>query len=426
MEIAMTLIKNEELNFIEKVDKETYSIIQKELHRQKNSIELIASENFTSEAVMQAQGSCLTNKYAEGLPGKRYYGGCEYVDEVETLAIERACQLFNAKYANVQPHSGAQANVAVFTALLNPGDTIMGMDLSHGGHLTHGSPVNFSGKFYNVVSYGIDKETERLDYDQIESLAKKHQPKLIIGGASAYPRVIDFQRIGEIAKSVGAYFMVDMAHIAGLVASGHHPSPIPHADVVTSTTHKSLRGPRGGIILTNNEDLIKQFNKSVFPGNQGGPLMHVIAGKAVSFKEALHPSFKSYQEQVIKNAQAMAAQFESYNFKVLTGGSDNHLNLIDLRNKGLTGKIAEKVLDDIGITANKNAVPFDTESPFVTSGLRFGTPAATTRGFKEAEFKKIVDIIHLILSDIENTETASKAREMVHSLCSEFPLYSSL
>ncbi len=422
----MTLIKNEELNFIEKVDKETYSIIQKELHRQKNSIELIASENFTSEAVMQAQGSCLTNKYAEGLPGKRYYGGCEYVDEVETLAIERACQLFNAKYANVQPHSGAQANVAVFTALLNPGDTIMGMDLSHGGHLTHGSPVNFSGKFYNVVSYGIDKETERLDYDQIESLAKKHQPKLIIGGASAYPRVIDFQRIGEIAKSVGAYFMVDMAHIAGLVASGHHPSPIPHADVVTSTTHKSLRGPRGGIILTNNEDLIKQFNKSVFPGNQGGPLMHVIAGKAVSFKEALHPSFKSYQEQVIKNAQAMAAQFESYNFKVLTGGSDNHLNLIDLRNKGLTGKIAEKVLDDIGITANKNAVPFDTESPFVTSGLRFGTPAATTRGFKEAEFKKIVDIIHLILSDIENTETASKAREMVHSLCSEFPLYSSL
>ena len=422
----MTLTKNEEINFIEKIDKETYSIIQKELNRQKNSIELIASENFTSEAVMQAQGSCLTNKYAEGLPGKRYYGGCEYVDEVETLAIERACKLFNVKYANVQPHSGAQANVAVFTALLNPGDTIMGMDLSHGGHLTHGSPVNFSGKFYNVVSYGIDKETERLDYDQIESLAKKHQPKLIIGGASAYPRIIDFKRIGEIAKSVGAYFMVDMAHIAGLVASGHHPSPTPYADVVTSTTHKSLRGPRGGIILTNNEDLIKQFNKSVFPGNQGGPLMHVIAGKAVSFKEALQPSFKDYQEQVIKNAQAMAEQFKSYDFKVLTDGSDNHLNLVDLRNKGLTGKVAEKVLDDIGITANKNAVPFDTESPFVTSGLRFGTPAATTRGFKEAEFRKIVDIIQLILSDIENNETASKAREMVHSLCNSYPLYSSL
>ena len=385
----MTLTTHNQLNHVEDIDKDVYEVIRKELNRQQTSIELIASENFTSEAVMQAQGSCLTNKYAEGLPGRRYYGGCEYVDEVETLAIERVCELFGAKYANVQPHSGAQANVAVFTALLQPGDTIMGMDLSHGGHLTHGSPVNFSGKFYNVVSYGIDKETERLDYDELERLAKEHQPKLIIGGASAYPRTIDFERIGNIAKSVGAYFMVDMAHIAGLVASGHHPSPLPHADVVTSTTHKSLRGPRGGIILTNSEDLAKQFNKSVFPGNQGGPLMHVIAAKAVSFKQALEPSFKTYQAQVISNAQAMAKQFIKYDFKVLTGGSDNHLNLVDLRNKGLTGKVAEKVLDEIGITANKNAVPFDTESPFVTSGLRFGTPLLLPVDLKSNSLKQL-------------------------------------
>ena len=375
---------------------------------------------------MQAQGSCLTNKYAEGLPGKRYYGGCEFVDEVETLAIERVCKLFGANFANVQPHSGAQANVAVFTALLQPGDTIMGMDLSHGGHLTHGSPVNFSGKFFNVVSYGINKETELLDYDELERLANENKPKLIIGGASAYPRVIDFERIGQIAKSVGAYFMVDMAHIAGLVASGHHPSPVPHADVVTSTTHKSLRGPRGGIILTNNEELAKQFNKAVFPGTQGGPLMHVIAAKAISFKQALEPGFKDYQQQVINNAKAMAEQFIHYDFKVLTDGSDNHLNLVDLRNKGLTGKVAEKVLDDIGITANKNAVPFDTESPFVTSGLRFGTPAATSRGFKEAEFKKIVDIVDLVLSNPEDAATAKKAEDMVLALCEAFPLYPTL
>ena len=422
----MTLTTHNQLNHVEDIDKDVYEVIRKELNRQQTSIELIASENFTSEAVMQAQGSCLTNKYAEGLPGRRYYGGCEYVDEVETLAIERVCELFGAKYANVQPHSGAQANVAVFTALLQPGDTIMGMDLSHGGHLTHGSPVNFSGKFYNVVSYGIDKETERLDYDELERLAKEHQPKLIIGGASAYPRTIDFERIGNIAKSVGAYFMVDMAHIAGLVASGHHPSPLPHADVVTSTTHKSLRGPRGGIILTNSEDLAKQFNKSVFPGNQGGPLMHVIAAKAVSFKQALEPSFKTYQAQVIANAQAMAKQFIKYDFKVLTGGSDNHLNLVDLRNKGLTGKVAEKVLDEIGITANKNAVPFDTESPFVTSGLRFGTPAATTRGFKEQQFETIVDIVHLVLSKHEDPDNLAKARQMVTDFCVDFPLYPSL
>jgi glycine hydroxymethyltransferase len=413
-------------NLIEQVDNDIYQMIQKELNRQKNSIELIASENFTSEAVMQAQGSCLTNKYAEGLPGKRYYGGCEFVDEVESLAIKRACELFGASFANVQPHSGAQANMAVFTALLTPGDVIMGMDLSHGGHLTHGSPVNFSGKFYTVIPYGINKETERLDYDELEQLANKHRPKLIIGGASAYARVIDFERMGQIARSVDAYFMVDMAHIAGLVASGHHPSPIPHADVVTSTTHKSLRGPRGGIILTNNDELAKQFNKSVFPGNQGGPLMHVIAAKAVSFKEALTPEFKSYQDQVIKNSKAMAQQFLKYDFKVLTGGSDNHLNLVDLRSKKLTGKLAEKVLDDIGITANKNAVPFDTESPFITSGLRFGTPAATTRGFKEDEFKEIVDIIQLVLSDVDSPSSNKEARTMVTSLCDRFPLYPTL
>tara|TARA_A100001015_G_scaffold293964_1_gene371204 strand:+ start:1551 stop:2819 length:1269 start_codon:yes stop_codon:yes gene_type:complete len=422
----MPLTKHEQLNFVKQSDKDVYDVILKELSRQQNSIELIASENFTSEAVMQTQGSCLTNKYAEGLPGKRYYGGCEFVDEVETLAIKRACELFGASFANVQPHSGAQANVAVFTALLSPGDTIMGMDLSHGGHLTHGSPVNFSGKFYNVVSYGIDKDTELIDYDELESLANQHQPKLIIGGASAYPRIIDFERMSQIAKSVGAYFMVDMAHIAGLVASGHHPSPVPFADVVTSTTHKSLRGPRGGIILTNSDALIKQFNKSVFPGNQGGPLMHVVAAKAVSFKEALDPSFKDYQQQVVNNARAMAQQFMHYDFKILTGGSDNHLNLVDLRNKQLTGKLAEKVLDDVGITANKNAVPFDTESPFVTSGLRFGTPAATTRGFKESEFRSIVDIIQLVLSNPDDPATAKEAQAMVRSLCDQFPLYPSL
>jgi len=422
----MTLTTQSPLNFVQDVDKDIYNVIRKELNRQQTSIELIASENFTSEAVMQAQGSCLTNKYAEGLPGKRYYGGCEFVDEVESLAIARVCQLFGAKFANVQPHSGAQANVAVFTALLQPGDTIMGMDLSHGGHLTHGSPVNFSGKFFNVVSYGIDKDTELLDYDELERLAKEHQPKLIIGGASTYPAIIDFERIAKIAGSIGAYCMVDMAHIAGLVATGHHPSPVPHADVVTSTTHKSLRGPRGGIILTNNEDLAKEFNKSVFPGNQGGPLMHVIAAKAVSFKQALDPSFKEYQQQVVNNAKAMAEQFIHYGFKVLTNGSDNHLNLVDLRNKGLTGKVAEKVLDDIGITANKNAVPFDTESPFVTSGLRFGTPAATSRGFKEDEFKKIVDIVDLVLSNPDDVATAEKAQSMVLSLCEAFPLYPTL
>jgi glycine hydroxymethyltransferase len=419
----MTQITSTSLRDLTHVDPDIDTMIQKELHRQQNSIELIASENFTSEAVMQAQGSCLTNKYAEGLPGKRYYGGCEFVDEVEALAIERVCQLFNVKFANVQPHSGAQANVAVFTALLQPGDTIMGMDLSHGGHLTHGSPVNFSGRFYNVVSYGINKETELIDYDEFESLAKKHRPKLIIGGASAYPRIIDFKRMGDIARSVGAYFMVDMAHIAGLVASGHHPSPLPHADVVTSTTHKSLRGPRGGIILTNTEDLAKQFNKSVFPGNQGGPLMHVIAAKAISFKEALAPEFKTYQQQVVANAQAMAAEFMARDFKVLTGGSDNHLNLVDLRNKGLTGKVAEKALDAIGVTANKNAVPFDTESPFITSGLRFGTPAATTRGFKEPEFKEIAAIIDAVLSHLDDPSAMENAKQRVHALCARYPLY---
>lgn len=414
------------LNHVKQTDSDIYNLIQKELHRQQNGLELIASENCASVAVMQAQGSCLTNKYAEGLPGKRYYGGCEFVDEVEQLAIDRVCTLYGASYANVQPHSGAQANVAVFTALLQPGDTIMGMDLSHGGHLTHGSPVNFSGKFYHVVSYGINKETERLDYDALEALAKTHRPRLIIGGASAYPRTIDFERIGAIAKSVNAYFMVDMAHIAGLVATGHHPSPLPYADVVTSTTHKSLRGPRGGIILTNNEELAKQLNKAVFPGTQGGPLMHVIAAKAIAFKEALNPSFAQYQQQVVTNARALASQFMRHGFKVLTDGSDNHLNLVDVRNKGVTGKVAEQVLDSIGITANKNSVPFDTERPFITSGIRFGTPAVTTRGLMEADMATIADIVQLVLSNTDNQESLATARQMVQQLCDAYPLYQPL
>lgn len=419
----MSSISMSPLSAVLETDSHIFDAIQEELARQQYSIELIASENIASLAVMQAQGSCLTNKYAEGLPGKRYYGGCEVVDKVEQCAIDRVCQLFNVAFANVQPHSGAQANMAVFTALLKPNDTIMGMDLSHGGHLTHGSPVNVSGILYNAVHYGIHKETGYIDYDAMENLAKTHRPKLIIGGASAYPRAIDFERMSQIAQSVGAYFMVDMAHIAGLVASGHHPSPIPHADVVTSTTHKSLRGPRGGIILTNNESLAKQFNRSVFPGNQGGPLMHVIAAKAIAFKEALDPSFQVYQDRVVRNANAMSNRLMDRGFCVLTGGSDNHISLVDLRNKQWTGRDAERILDSVGVTTNKNAVPFDTESPFVTSGLRLGTPAATTRGFNEAEFEQTVDIIDMMINHPDDATVHNKARQQVRDLCEQYPIY---
>ena len=427
----MTMTQNNSAQSIEAIDPDISSIIQQELQRQQHSIELIASENFTSEAVMQAQGSCLTNKYAEGLPGKRYYGGCEFVDEVETLAIERACALFGAQFANVQPHSGAQANVAVFTALLQPGDVIMGMDLSHGGHLTHGSPVNFSGKFYTVVSYGINKDTELLDYDEMERLANEHQPKLIIGGASAYPRQIDFERMSAIARSVGAYFMVDMAHIAGLVASGHHPSPVPYADVVTSTTHKSLRGPRGGIILTNNDDLAKQFNKSVFPGNQGGPLMHIIAAKAAGFLEALKPEFREYIKAVLANAKILSETLKNNGFKIYSGGTDTHLMLVDLRPFNVKGNAAAESLCNANITCNKNGIPFDTEKPMITSGIRLGSQAATTRGFGLKEFQKVGELITKTIKGLsknssDNSEVENEVRKEVIDLCSTFPIYKHL
>ncbi|RAP34190.1 serine hydroxymethyltransferase [Candidatus Marinamargulisbacteria bacterium SCGC AG-439-L15] len=412
------------LNHINPVDEEIAVHLEKELHRQQNNLEMIASENFTSEAVMQAQGTWLTNKYAEGLPGKRYYGGCEHVDEVEQIAIDRAKKLFNAEHANVQPHSGAQANAAVYLALLNPGDTVMGLNLSHGGHLTHGCPVNMSGIYFNIVPYGINKETELLDYDEMERLALEHKPKLIIGGASAYPRIIDFERMAAIAKKVEAYFMVDMAHIAGLVAAGLHPSPVPHADVVTTTTHKTLRGPRGGLILCK-ESLAKEINKAVFPGNQGGPLMHVIAAKAIAFKEAMSNEFKDYQNQVIENAQELAKHLLEKDYKILSGGSDNHLVLLDLRNKGLTGKLAEEVLDSIGITTNKNAVPYDTESPFITSGIRLGLPGITARGLVSSDMKEVVEIIDLTLTNTENSEKLSECRERVNKLCDKYPLYPS-
>ena len=413
------------LNHINQSDPELAEHLEKELHRQQNNLEMIASENFTSEAVMQAQGTWLTNKYAEGLPGKRYYGGCEFVDDVEALAIERAKALFGADHANVQPHSGAQANSAVYLALLSPGDTIMGLDLSHGGHLSHGCPVNMSGIYFNVVPYGINKETELLDYDDMEKKALEHKPKLIIGGASAYPRVIDFERMAEIAKKVGAYFMVDMAHIAGLVAAGVHPSPVPHADVVTTTTHKTLRGPRGGLILCK-EALAKQINKAVFPGSQGGPLMHVIAAKALAFKEAMTDEYKAYQKQVVENAMELSKVLIEKDYKILSGGTDNHLVLVDLRNKGLTGKVAEEVLDEIGITTNKNAVPFDTESPFVTSGIRLGLPGITTRGLVSADMTEVVEVIDLILMNLDNDEIKANCRERVTALCQRYPLYSTL
>ena len=407
-------------------DPELSGYINEELNRQRNKIELIASENFVTPAVMEAMGTVLTNKYAEGYPGHRYYGGCEYVDKVETLAIERAKKLFNAKFANVQAHAGANANLAVYFAFLQPGDTIMGMNLSQGGHLSHGSPVNISGKYFKVVPYGVDKETEVIDYDEMERIAKEHQPKIIVAGASAYPRIIDFARIAEIAHGVGAIFMVDMAHIAGLVAAGLHPSPMPYADVVTTTTHKTLRGPRGGLILTNNEEYAKAINKSIFPGVQGGPLMHVIAAKAVAFGEALKPEFKEYQENIVKNAKAFAEALVKEGFRLVSGGTDNHLVLVDVRGQGLTGKVAEHLLDEVGITCNKNTIPFDPASPFVTSGLRLGTPAATTRGFREDDFREIATIIGLVLNNPEDAAKHEEAAKRVAALCAKYPMYPNL
>ena len=414
----MDLLKN-----LDVVDTEIQEAINKELSRQRDKLEMIASENIVSKAVMQAQGSVLTNKYAEGYPGKRYYGGCEYVDVVEQLAIDRAKKLFGAEYANVQPHSGAQANTAVYFALLQPGDTILGMNLTDGGHLTHGSPVNISGKYFKIIPYGVDKETERIDYDELERLAKEHQPKLIVGGASAYSRVIDFERMAQIAKSVGAYFMVDMAHIAGLVAAGLHPSPVPYADVVTTTTHKTLRGPRGGLILCREAEFGKQFNKAIFPGIQGGPLMHVIAAKAVAFKEALSDEFKVYQQQVLDNAKALADELVKKGFRIVSSGTDNHLMLVDLRSKNITGKEAQFLLDEIGITANRNTIPFEPLSPFVTSGIRLGTPALTTRGLKEEDIREVADIIADVIENREDSAVIETTKAKVQAICKKFPLY---
>jgi len=403
-------------------DPEIAAAIGEELGRQRNKIELIASENFVSPAVMEAMGSVLTNKYAEGYPGHRYYGGCEYVDKVETLAIERAKKLFGAEHANVQAHSGANANTAVYFAFLQPGDTIMGMNLSQGGHLSHGSPVNISGKYYNVVPYGVTHETERIDYDEFARIAREAQPKLIVAGASAYPRVIDFERMAEIAHSVGAIFMVDMAHIAGLVAAGLHPSPVPYADIVTTTTHKTLRGPRGGLILCK-EKYAKQIDKAIFPGVQGGPLMHVIAAKAVALGEALKPEFKEYAKQIIANCQALAEGLIAEGFRLVSGGTDNHLLLVDVRRQKMTGKTAEHLLDEVGVTCNKNTIPFDPESPFVTSGIRLGTAAVTTRGFKEADMKEVAAIIGLVLNNSEDVEKQAEAAQRVAALCAKYPMY---
>lgn len=408
------------------VDPELKGYIDAELNRQRDKIELIASENIVTPAVMEAMGSVLTNKYAEGYPGHRYYGGCEYVDKVETLAIERAKKLFHAEYANVQAHCGASTNLTVYFAFLKPGDTIMGMDLSQGGHLSHGSPVNISGTYFNVVHYGVNPETELIDYDAMDKLAKEHHPKLIVAGASAYPRIIDFKRIADIAHANGALLLVDMAHIAGLVAAGLHPSPVPYADIVTTTTHKTLRGPRGGLILTNNEEYAKKINKAIFPGIQGGPLMHVIAAKAVAFGEALKPEFREYAENIVKNAKAFAEGLKSEGFRLVSGGTDNHLILVDVRNKNLTGKEAEKLLDNIGITCNKNTIPFDPASPFVTSGIRLGTPAATTRGFKEEDFKEVASIMGLVLNNPEDTDKHAEAAKRVAALCAKYPLYTNL
>ena len=410
----------EAMDFVTAFDPELGRMIEAEYKRQARNIELIASENIVSEAVMAAMGSVLTNKYAEGYPGKRYYGGCECVDEVENLAIRRVCQLFGAKYANVQPHSGAQANMAVYQALCKPGDTVLGMSLDNGGHLTHGSPVNQSGLLYNIVPYGVD-ENGLIDYDALRALAKKEQPKMIIAGASAYPRAIDFEKFAEIAHEVGAYLFVDMAHIAGLVAAGLHQSPVPYADVVTTTTHKTLRGPRGGVILTNDEELAKKFNKAIFPGTQGGPLEHVIAAKAVCFGEALKPEFKAYQQRVVTNARVLADALQKQGFDLVGGGTDNHLILIDLRKTGVTGKELQRRLDEVYITANKNAIPNDPESPFVTSGMRIGTPAVTTRGFGAPEMLRIAEFIWQAATDFDNK--ANDIRRNVRDICANFPIY---
>ncbi|MCL6558003.1 MAG: serine hydroxymethyltransferase [Firmicutes bacterium] len=404
------------------VDPKVFEAIELERTRQQGKIELIASENFTSKAVMEAQGSVLTNKYAEGYPGRRYYGGCEYVDIVEQLAIERVRELFGAEHANVQPHSGTQANIAVYFALLEPGDVIMGMNLAHGGHLTHGSPVNLSGRYFRFVPYGVEKETGRINYESVREIAMEHRPRLIVAGASAYPREIEFSRMGEIAAEVGAYLVVDMAHIAGLVAAGLHQSPVPYSDVVTSTTHKTLRGPRGGIILSK-ERYAAAIDKAIFPGTQGGPLMHVIAAKAVAFGEALRPEFKEYQRQVIRNAQELASALADYGFDLISGGTDNHLILVDLRNKGLTGADAEGLLEAVNVTVNKNAVPFDTQPPRVTSGIRLGTPAVTTRGMGPDAMRRIATIIHYALDYRGDATYQKKAREMAVELCREHPLY---
>ncbi len=411
------------MDTLKQSDPEIAKEIDLELNRQRTKLELIASENIVSKAVMEAQGSVLTNKYAEGYPGKRYYGGCEYVDVVEQLAIDRAKKLFGAAYANVQPHSGAQANMAVFFSLMAPGDTVMGMNLTDGGHLTHGSPVNMSGKYFKIVPYGVDKETERIDYDALEKQAEECKPKLIVAGASAYARIIDFPRLAEIAHKVGAYLMVDIAHIAGLVAAGLHPSPVPYADVVTTTTHKTLRGPRGGMILCKDAEFGKQFNKAVFPGIQGGPLMHVIAAKAVALGEALRPEFKEYAAQTIKNAKALAETLQQDGFRIVSGGTDNHLMLVDLTSKDITGKEAQNVLDEVNITSNRNTIPFEPRSPFVTSGIRLGSPALTTRGFKEDDMREVGNIIALVLNDPQNEEKKEEARRRVAALCAKYPLY---
>ncbi|MBS6600942.1 MAG: serine hydroxymethyltransferase [Clostridium sp.] len=412
------------MNFdnVKKEDKDIYNLIEKELKRQQDGIELIASENIVSEAVMEAMGSYLTNKYAEGYPGKRYYGGCHVVDEIEQIAIDRAKELFGAEYANVQPHSGSQANMAVYFSVLEPGDTVLGMDLSHGGHLTHGSPVNFSGRLFNFVSYGVDKETEMIDYENVRKIALENKPKLIVAGASAYSRIIDFAKLREIADEVGALLMVDMAHIAGLVAAGVHPSPVPYCDFVTSTTHKTLRGPRGGLILCK-EKYGKLIDKNIFPGMQGGPLMHVIAAKAVCFKEALDPSFKEYGAQVVKNCKRLAEELIKRDFKIVSGGTDNHVFLVDLHNKEVTGKETENLLDRVGITLNKNTVPNETRSPFVTSGVRIGTAAVTTRGFKEEDMVVIAEIIDEAIKNRENEEALEGLKKKVKALCDKYPLY---
>ena len=410
-------------NFLADTDPLVAELIQKEYGRQQDHLELIASENFTSPAVMAAQGSVLTNKYAEGLPGKRYYGGCEFIDEIEEIAIERAKQLFGAAHANVQAHAGAQANLAVFLTLLQPGDTIMVMDLSHVGHLTHGGPFNISGKWFKAHHYGVSQETEAIDYDQVLKQALEHKPKLLICGYSAYSQIIDFEKFRAIADEVGAYLLADIAHIAGLVATGHHPNPVPHCDVVTTTTHKTLRGPRGGLILTRDSELGKKLDKAVFPGIQGGPLEHVIAAKAVAFGEALKPEFKSYSGQVIENATALATKLQKRELKIVSGGTENHVMLVDLRSVSMTGKKADKLMSGVNITANKNTVPFDPESPFVTSGLRLGSPAMTSRGMKAAEFTEIGDIIAERLLNPEDEVVAQKCRDRVASLCNAFPLY---